>query len=202
MTNKQLPQWYSLIGKISAYSDSSEGSPRELAALRRGNSAVTENYAYPYVLPYTQGLKEEQKTALLRIAAALAEYRDIPTFQKDDRGGYRSFGSWCYQLSKRKAESESEGFKFNPDKPDTVGQRLAYLHTQNLEEAIQSVRRLLALASGLTNPPALDKQNLARTFLYWGNGLDPVSQENRRQILRDYYSSYTFSLDSGDQPAQ
>lgn len=202
MTNKRPPRWNEIIDDIRKYSDPDKGSPRAIAALRRGSSTVTEHYAYPYVLRYAQELEEEQKTALLRIVAALAEYRDIPTFQKDDRGGYRSFGSWCYQLSKRKAESESEGFKFNPDKPDTVGQRLAYLHTQNLEEAIQSVRRLLALASGLTNPPALDKQNLVRTFLYWGNGLDPVSQENRRQILRDYYSSYTFSLDSGDQPAQ
>ena len=196
MTNSQPAQWHQLIGRINHVEQEENGHAKKIAALRRGSSSITEHYAYPYVLPYATDLKsKDQQTALLRVAAMLAEYRAIPNFDKDKGGGYRSFGSWCYQLSKHIADKKY----LNPNNPDVVGQRLVYLHTQPLEEAALSIRRLLALANGLQNPPALDKHNLAKTIIYWGNGLSPASQEARRQILRDYYSSFNYTLSQAEE---
>lgn len=190
MVNSQPAVWYHLIKKIDRMVGQEGGHTKEISALRRGNSPITEHYAYPHVLPYTADFKsQEQQTALLRVAAMLAEYKNIPTFDRDNGAGYRSFGSWCYQLSMHLGASKYP----NPNDPDVVGQRLAYLHTQPLEEAVMSIRRLLALANGLSTPPALDKYNLAKTIIYWGNGLSPASQENRRQVLRDYYSSFSYT---------
>ena len=192
MTNSQPPQWQQLIGRIQYLAQEAGGHTKEIAALRRGNSSITEHYAYPYVLPYTSNLKsKDQQTALLRVAAMLAEYGSIPNFDQQ-KSGYRSFGSWCFQLSNHLADGKRD--PLDPDNPDAVGQRLAYLHTQNLEEAVLSVRRLLALATSLQNPPALDKYNLAKTLIYWGNGISPASREARRQILRDYYSAFNYIL--------
>ncbi|MGV3246627.1 type I-E CRISPR-associated protein Cse2/CasB [Rothia sp. 11254D007CT] len=197
MVNKEPAVWYHLIKKVSWIAEQESGYAKEISALRRGNSSITEHYAYPYVLPYATDFKSaDQKTALLRVAAMLAEYRDIPTFDRGNGAGYRSFGSWCYHLSKHLAEGKQA--VLNPDKPDVVGQRLAYLHTQSLEEAVLSIRRLLALANGLQNPPSLDKYNLAKTIIYWGNGLSPASQDNRRQVLRDYYSSFNYTLSQAE----
>ncbi|MFW0170199.1 type I-E CRISPR-associated protein Cse2/CasB [Rothia sp. P4278] len=202
MTNSQPVQWQTLIKHVIDLSKQKEGNEKEIACLRRGSSSVTEYYAYPYVLPHTDRFNQEQKTALLRAVAALVEYPEIPAFNTKGGRGYRSFGSWCYQLSKRLADDKKN--TLNPDKPDVVGQRLAYLHTQPLEEAVLSVRRLLALARNLENPPALDKYNLVRTLIFWGNGLSSASQENRRQILRDYYSSFNYTLSQAeeDSPAE
>lgn len=198
MTNSQPAQWHRLINRVNYLAEQESGHTKEIAALRRGSSSVTEHYAYPYVLPYASEFKtKEQQTALLRVVAILAEYRKIPAFTRENGAGYRSFGSWCYHLSKRLSEGKQSFL--NPDAPDVVGQRLAYLHTQPLEEAVLSIRRLLALANGLENPPALDKYNLARTLIFWGNGLSPASQENRRQILRDYYSSFNYTLPQAEE---
>ena len=54
-------------------------------------------------------------------------------------------------------------------------------------------------ANGLQNPPSLDKYNLAKTIIYWGNGLSPASQDNRRQVLRDYYSSFNYTLSQAEE---
>lgn len=199
MTNSQPVQWHRLISRVSYLAEQDNGHTKEIAALRRGSSSVTEHYAYPYVLPYASELKtKEQQTALLRVVAMLAEYRKIPAFTSENGAGHRSFGSWCYHLSTRIADGKKKTV-LNPDDPDLVGQRLAYLHTQSLEEAILSIRRLLARANTLQNPPALDKYNLARTLIFWGNGLSPASQENRRQILRDYYSSFNYTLPQAEE---
>lgn len=198
MTTSQPAQWHRLINRVSYLAEQNGGHAKEIAALRRGNSPVTEHYAYPYVLPYATDLKsKEQQTALLRVTAMLAEYREIPDFDGGNGPGYRSFGSWCYRLSKHLADGKQA--VLNPDDPDVVGQRLTYLHTQPLEEAVLSIRRLLALANSLQNPPALDKHNLAKTIIFWGNGLSPASQDNRRKLLRDYYSSFNYTVSQAEE---
>lgn len=198
MNNSQPAQWHRLIRHISYLAEQSGGHTKEITALRRGNSSVTEHYAYPYVLPYASELKtKEQQTALLRVAAMLAEYREIPAFKRENGAGYRSFGSWCYHLSKHLSDGKKANL--DPDNPDLVGQRLAYLHTQPLEEAVLSIRRLLAIANVLQNPPALDKYDLAKTVIFWGNGLSPASQDNRRKLLRDYYSSFNYTLSQAEE---
>ncbi len=193
MSNQNSASWYHLIQKVDRMLRQGSGHVKEIAALRRGSSLATEHYAYPYVLPYTSDFQsKEQQVALLRATAMLAEYRNIPTFDRANGVGYRPFGSWCYLLSKHLSEGKQASL--NPDKPDVVGQRLAYLHTQSLEEAALNIRRLLALADGMHNPPDLDKYELVKTIIYWGNGLSPASQDNRRQVLRDYYSSFNYAL--------
>lgn len=193
MSEKAALPWETLMGTVNRWRSDRVSFTRELAAVRKGATATTEHYAYPYILPYTQGLRKDQQTALLRLVAMLAEYPDIPVYKSSGQNGVRlTFGRWCYQLTCALAGKKGGDQPRPGDSGDLVGQRLAYLHTQTLEEAMQSIRRLLSLANSSKNAPALDIYGLARLALYWGNGLSPQSQETRQQILRDYYSAFIY----------
>lgn len=189
MTESTTPQWYSLLGKTNRKRVDRSRYSKEISALRKGANSTTEHYAYPYVLPYTEGLHEQQKIALLRVCAMLAEYPAIADYQPEEtEKRSKSFGRWCYQLSIQLNNGKQPQAN---DPQDFVGRRIAYLHTQDLEEACLSIRRLLAMAAGTAQPPQLDTYGLTRMLLHWGNGLSPESQKVRQKILRDYYSAFT-----------
>lgn len=190
--NEQASQpWKYLIGRLNTWRKNRPAHTKELAALRKGANALTEHYAYPYVLPYVKDMSKQEQTAFLRVAAMLAEHPNIPVYvPTENEKKYRLFGEWCYQLTCALSDKKGKAQPVATDSDDFVGQRLAYLHTQDLEEAALSIRRLLSMADSLKAPPALDTYSLARLLRYWGNGLSPASQENRQRILRDYYSAF------------
>lgn len=193
MTETPVEPWATLIGKMQGWRADRSSFTRELAAVRKGATSTTEHYAYPYVLPYTKELSTAQQTALLRATAMLAEYPDIATYRSSENGNQRRpFGAWCYQLTSVLSEAKGNPQPKANDSNDPVGRRLAYLHTQSLEEAAQSIRRLLAMANSTKNAPALDVYELVRLLLRWGNGLSPESQQHRQKILRDYYSAFIY----------
>lgn len=198
MTESITPQWYSLLGGTNRKRADRSRYAKEISALRKGANSVTEHYAYPYVLPYTEGLHEQQKIALLRVCAMLAEYPTIKAYQPEEDGRRsKSFGRWCYQLSTQLNNGKQPHAN---DPQDFVGRRIAYLHTQDLEEACLSIRRLLAMAAGTAQPPQLDTYGLARMLLDWGNGLSSNSQKVRQKILRDYYSAFIPSTSTEAEP--
>lgn len=198
------PRWESHLGNILARrSTGSDSAWRRIRAeLRRGASVHTEHYAYAHVLPYTDpDATNQERTTLIRLFAAAAEFDNIPPFQRTEESSRRSFGQWCYLVSSALARSRGEAYKADPDAPDAVGQRLRFLHTLDTEQALLNVTRIMKLASGLPGPvPTLDYFDLFRMFLRWGNGLSPKSQHVRRKILRDYYSAYAPSTDSTSVP--
>lgn len=187
--------WEQRLSQILAMRDNptaGQGSWRKIRAeLRRGNSAHTEHYAYPYVLPWAgENASQHSQTVLLRLFALVAEFENIPQFSSEETH-YLSFGQWCYQVSAALAHGRGESFINDPEDPDAVSQRLRFLHTLDAEQAILNASRIMAIAHGLTtNTPTLDYYDLFRTFLRWGNGLSPQSQAVRRRVLRDYYAAY------------
>lgn len=188
MGEQKSEQWRGLVHRILQARDPLTGSTRERAAIRKGNATATEYYAYPYVLPYLQdNASAAQRTALLRGAALIAEFVDIPALEKDEN--YQSFGQWCYRVSYAIAADKQN--ILNPADPDRVGQILAYLHTQNIEEACNSIRRIMQLAAGANTPIPLDYTALLRLLLRWGNGVSESSKEARLRVLRDYYASFS-----------
>lgn len=198
-------RWESRLGTILARRTSGTDATwrRTRAELRRGASAHTEQYAYAHVLPYIDPAASlQQKTTLIRLFAAVAEFDSIPQFQRSEEHPRRTFGQWCHHVSSALARTRGEPFAADPDSPDAVGQRLRFLHTLDTEQALLNVTRIMKLASSLPGPvPALDYFELFRMFLRWGNGLSPQSQHIRRGILRDYYSAYAASTTSSPPPS-
>ncbi|OCA95038.1 type I-E CRISPR-associated protein Cse2/CasB [Actinobaculum suis] len=191
MDNARTATPQQLIARIlSRRADGTDKTFRQQRAnLRRGIDENTETFAIPYVFPFLSGDSSTYgQKVLLRTAALVAEFVEIP---QDDRTSDRPpkpFGRWCYEVSVAQARKDGQEFILNPDKPDTVAQRLAYIHTQDFEEAVRSVYRLMQYARGLTPPPSLDYFGLYRMLSRWGNGISERSRKVRSAPLRHYYA--------------
>ncbi|MDR6939705.1 type I-E CRISPR-associated protein Cse2/CasB [Arcanobacterium hippocoleae] len=162
---------------------------KQRANLRRGIDETTEHYAYPYVMPILgPHATKKQRTTLVRMAALTAEFVDVPPVPKEEKG--KSFGRWCSEVSAALAmRRDGEISLFNPDKPDVVAQRLAFLHTQDFEEAFRSVWRLMQIAQSLKSVPACDYIAVYRLLGRWGNGISDESRSLRMRVLQDYYGN-------------
>lgn len=204
LSNSRVSAPLRLIREIVEHrSEQKEKSYRRIrSALRRGSDESTEHYAYPYVLPaLPPDATPHDRVVLLRMAALTAEFSSVPaieTAKAQEHRSSQSFGRWCFELSRVWRAHRGQQGEFSARNPDPIGQRLAYLHTQDLEEMIRSVRRLLAMAStsGIAAPP-LDYYSLYRTLLHWGNGYSEESRRVRMRILRDYYSSFSLINHNG-----
>ncbi|MCA0443250.1 type I-E CRISPR-associated protein Cse2/CasB [Corynebacterium amycolatum] len=200
--NSVHTMWATRLASVLALRDDANiQSPRwrkTRAELRRGASPATEHYAYPHVLPYADPtLSDHQITSLVRLFALVAEFDQVPHYRPPnttDTNGQkkiRRIGHWARQVSIAQAKKTGEQFQANPDDLDSVGQRLQFIYSLDAEEAILNVSRILKIATALPGPiPALDYYDLFRTFLYWGNGFTPESQNIRRRMLRDYFSYF------------
>lgn len=194
--------WAARLASVLALRDDTNiQSPRwrkTRAELRRGASPATEHYAYPHVLPYVDPtLSDHQLTSLVRLFALAAEFDQVPQYQPPNSADtnrprmIRKFGHWARQVSIAQAKKKGEQFQANPDDLDSVGQRLQFIYSLDTEEAILNVSRIFKIASSLPGPiPALDYYDLFWTFLHWGNGFTPESQNIRRRMLRDYFSYF------------
>lgn len=193
-------RWESCLNKVLRQRDAGSDSAwhRARAELRRGASPYTEQYAYAHVLPYLDpGTSEQDKTTLIRLLAAVAEFDSIRQFRKSKEFPRRTFGQWCYLVSVARSRARGETYTADAESQDAIGQRLRFIHTLDTEQAILNVTRIMKLASALPGPvPEIDYFDLIRMFLRWGNGLSPESQHVRRKILRDYYSAHAFSTTS------
>jgi len=69
---------------------------------------------------------------------------------------------------------------------DSVANTLNALQSQRIDQAAQSINRLVnrAVAEGLP----VDFTSIARTLYYWGHGFTEGSRKARGSILRDYYT--------------
>lgn len=175
-----------------------DGSRREISALRSGASLSTEYRAYPYVLHYLQEPSGIQRTVALRCAALIAEFPELCGVNPASSQGSSNeeckplskFGSWANHLAYATGESSQ-------DLNGMVSSRLEYLHTQDVEEAITTVRRILNYAKSHGFQEQFDCINLIEVFWYWGKGHDDSSLSRRLQILRDYYGSQILSTPEG-----
>ena len=152
---------------------------REIAALRFGMSITTEYRAYPYVLPYLGNASPRERMVALRCAAMIAEYADLGA-DSDDASPLR-FGVWANHLARKIGDDDSvDGM---------IASRLEYLHTQDVEEAITTIRRILQYAQSNSFTQRVDFIQLFKTFWYWGNGYNDDSLDHRLEILRDFYDT-------------
>lgn len=150
---------------------------REIAALRSGMSITTEYRAYPYVLPYLGNASPRERMVALRCAAMIAEYADLGT--DSDDASLLQFGVWASHLAQ----------KINESVDGMIASRLEYLHTQDVEEAIITIRRILQYAQSNSFTQKVNFIQLFKTFWYWGNGYNSYSLNRRLQILRDFYGA-------------
>lgn len=98
----------------------------------------------------------------------------------DDASPLR-FGVWANHLARKIGDDDSvDGM---------IASRLEYLHTQDVEEAITTIRRILQYAQSNSFTQRVDFIQLFKTFWYWGNGYNNDSLNRRLQILRDFYGA-------------
>ncbi len=177
MTEPKKLGWESLVARILA--GGNEKSFRATrSAIRAGLSQYTEFRAYPYVLPYLDPkTSSAQRTAALRCAALMAEFTELGQ-PLTSKSGY-SLGRWAAQLTEAPGVSDSN--------KDNIAARLEYLHTQDLEEAITTIRRILQFADSKGFYGKLNFYDLMQTFWRWGNGYSEESTNRRIKVLRDFY---------------
>ena len=199
---QSTPEWQPLLTwltqSVRNYHDkptSHSGSEwrRTRAFLRRGNSQSTEHYAYPFILPLLPAdASPTTRTVALRLAALVAEFDAVPHIDSQETG-FRSLGQWCNLISRKLAPGQET---LDPRHPDAVASRLVSLHTQNVDEAITTIRRIAALAGNTKDTPPLPVYDLFRIFFRWGNGFTESSQRVRRSVLQNYYSGFSTSASS------
>lgn len=177
---------------------------RQRSALRKGASQQSETYAYPYVLPYIPQIKSPaQRTVAIQLAALFAEFDRIPIYEKqaDKKMERRDFGTWCNLVSEGVARENGKTFELDPADPDIIAHRLTYLATLDAQQGIATVRRIMAIASGLSNPPAIDYWDLFATFMHWGKGFSEASTRVRNRPLASYYAAFRTKKPADDQSA-
>lgn len=162
------------------------------ANIRRGADAFTETFAYPYVYPaLPPDATPKQRTTLLRVAALVAEFTNVPALENETEKKYKPFGVWCAELSSAWAKQKSDTGKasFDPRNPDHIAQRLAYLHTQDFEEAYRTIWRIMQMANTLNAAPSCDYIAIYSLLSRWGNGVSEGSRGVRASVLKDYYGN-------------
>ena len=167
------------------------------AAIRQGATPFTQVRAYPYVLPAVpEDARPEQRNALLRVAALAAEYDRVPHSHEGKRRN--SLGRWAYRVAT--AENKNgRAQSVSPDNPGMIAARLAYLHTQDMEEAARSIKRIFDVASTIPGlVPPVNYFDIADTLMRWGNGLSPQSQHIRMRVIEEFYSAPQLAV--SDQP--
>ncbi|MBZ8178370.1 type I-E CRISPR-associated protein Cse2/CasB [Corynebacterium poyangense] len=197
MADTRRPSWAGLINELSRNA-ASDHYRAQRSAIRAGNTLQTEYRAYSYVLPYLpEKCSENQRVALLRCAAIIAEYPNVfargktefsaatqsedEDAQGEDSGRGLSLGKWCQRLAHHPEVNQRE-----PN--DMIPSRLKYLHTQDVEEAIANIRRIIVFAQSKRIFVPLDPYRFTSVFWYWGNGYSDSSTRHRLSILRDFYS--------------
>ena len=194
MTQTDAPEqkpWKALLLEVSQWAKERKNNPRcraACAAIRQGATPFTQMRAYPYVLPAVpDDARPEQRNALLRVAALAAEYDRVPHSSEKKRRN--SLGRWAYRVAT--AENKNgRAQSVSPDNPGMIAARLAYLHTQDMEEAARAIRRIFEVASTIPGPvPPVDYFDIADTLMRWGNGVSPESQYVRMRIIEEFYSA-------------
>lgn len=185
MTTTAKPKWHQLIARII---EVREDDHAYRARVSRGLVEATEQYAYPYVLPFAENARENQP--LLRAAAIVASHTKLRVTEK---GESIPLGKTFAQMSFIRA-SEA-GVRINADQPfpdpampDIFSQRIASLSQLSLDDAALAIDRLLTIGETLDRRVPVDYYRLTKTLLHWGNGISSGSLATRRSVQRDYYS--------------
>lgn len=179
MTEKQKLGWEGLVYRI--LDNGNKKSFRSIkSAIRAGHSQYTEFRAYPHVLPYLDPqTAPQQKTAVLRCAALMAEFVELgQPMTSTSKERIYSLGQWAARLTETDISKSTAS---------NIAARLEYLHTQDLEEAIMTIRRILQIADSKGFHGKLNFFDLMRTFWFWGAGYSETSTEHRLKVLRDFY---------------
>lgn len=165
MNNEQVNKFVSDILSIRSNSFDRSAIPN----IKRGLHGTTESYAYPYVLPLLpEGASKKDQKAALYVAGLIATFGDIAPASE-----YTPLGKWL---------AFSDTFDTG-----VISRRVDVIHTQDLEEAVLSIARLLTICKNSTHP--LSWGDIARTIFHWGNGTTQASEDARMSIARNYYSN-------------
>ncbi|MFE1523174.1 type I-E CRISPR-associated protein Cse2/CasB [Schaalia turicensis] len=188
----QREPWKALLLEVSEWAKEKKNNPRyraACAAIRQGATPFTQMRAYPYVLPAApENARPEQRNALLRVAALAAEYGNRVSHSPGDKRS-NSLGRWAYRVAIAEGKN-GRAQSVSPDNPGMIAARLAYLHTQDMEEAARSIKRIFEVASTIPGPvPPVNYFDIADTLMRWGNGVSPESQYVRMRVIEEFYSA-------------
>lgn len=140
--------------------------------IKRGVSKSSEHYAYEHILPLLSERNVRSKNyelVALRVAGLIAN-SGIPNSSEI------SFGRWV-QNNNTSAE-------------DGISTRLTQLVNLDLESAISSFSRVIALVkSNKSVKSGFNWYDLSKDLLNWGDGYSESSLNARQSALRSFYIS-------------
>jgi CRISPR type I-E-associated protein CasB/Cse2 len=171
-----------------------------LAAVRCGLTPQGDLQAHAVTAPYTIGLTGSQARGARRAAAIRATHKDVP---RTSPGPSIRLGGCLADLFFR-----NEGW-YPSDKGDEaqknrggeqIVQQIGVMGLLDTDEAALILHQLVGrCAVGVP----VDFEDLARTLIYWGNGISAQSTKVRQRVVSDFYARRKPepTSDTNNQPA-
>lgn len=175
MSKESDESWIMLVAQVIAHRNDRQYR-RRLSALKKGLNPFTEAEAFPFVLPYADGVNA---TALVRAVGLLATHKEISQLPEGKR---TKLGASLREASQHLTGSTV----LDPEKPDNIARRLRFITNLDLEQTVLALNSVLSYVTKANIP--LDWFDLTRTLLHWGNGISSGSRHVRESLVVDYYS--------------
>lgn len=142
-------------------------------ALAGGIAEVTSNRALKYVYEHLQDPRHHKVG--IRMAGLIGFHPNVVHSTE------QSFGASMRQLT-RVMTNELP----NLDSPDRIANSLSAIQSQRMDQAAMTISRLVSLAGA--RGVSINFHSIASSLAYWGSGITEASRDQRRRLLRDYYT--------------
>lgn len=167
-----------------------------LASVRTGLTPSGDLWAHQVTARFTAGLSERQARGARRAAAMRAISKDVEAFrpyvtEADQEVTRLSVGSSLSSLYR----AENATYPGDKDsKDDQIVDQVGMLPLLDLDEAALVLHTLIGRCAGAMvtvgdsrRPVTVDFSSLARTLVYWGDGVSEASVRTRTQLVSDFY---------------
>lgn len=189
--------WRSMISRILYCREWNQNSTKDnrfsgyIASLRMAVTPATEVNAYAYTEAYLGSLSSEsQRVGARRAAGICAATPRVAAAQGSTDGEPDShaprLGASLRQLYRH--ETDQWPATFESDGTPRQNALLNQVNSLPLLNVEQAAALLFALIKRCEDANVrVDFHDLARTLIYWGNGMSESSRQQRQRILRDFY---------------
>lgn len=154
-----------------------------LAAVRNGLVTATEVQALPATATFTSGLTGAHQQKGARKAAAIRTInKKTRSFTATDDHRYQPLG-----VSLRVLYKADRGRYPNDASADALTMQINALPLMDLESATTVLNQMVGRCAG--QGVTVDFYDLARTLIWWGNGISPASRRTRNNIVAAFYGA-------------
>jgi CRISPR type I-E-associated protein CasB/Cse2 len=154
-----------------------------LAAVRNGLVTATEVQALPATATFTSGLTGAHQQKGARKAAAIRTInKKTRSFTATDDHRYQPLG-----VSLRVLYKADRGRYPDDASADALTMQINALPLMDLESATTVLNQMVGRCAG--QGVTVDFYDLARTLIWWGNGISPASRRTRNNVVAAFYGA-------------